>query len=315
MKKVSIIIPIYNTAAYLRKCLDSAKNQTYKNLEIICVDDGSTDGSENIVDEYAKDDRFIILHKENGGESSARNVGLLKSSGDYIGFMDCDDWIEKDMYETLVEALETNGADIVAASWFKSYSDEEKEMVNEKPVEKGAFDRDSLLRYIYERDAYQGFAYMWDKLYKREVLCEPNGDMLLFEEDIHLGGDVIYLAKAALNCRKAVYIPRGMYHYYQRNISGCHTENLEKRLDWIKSYLMVIALFEKEKIPKDIVGYVKRFLAYHSSNVAKLAYKQNDAKTMRYAQNIMREYQEEYLSLNEAYPERIAEYTEILEYK
>ena len=85
---VSIIIPVYNTAQYLRKCLDSAKNQTYTNLEIICVDDGSTDGSEKIVDEYLDDERFVIIHKENGGESSARNTGLLKSTGDYIGFMD-----------------------------------------------------------------------------------------------------------------------------------------------------------------------------------------------------------------------------------
>ena len=196
---VSIIIPVYNTAQYLRKCLDSAKNQTYENLEIICVDDGSTDGSEKIVDEYLDDDRFVIIHKENGGESSARNTGLLKCTGNYIGFMDCDDWIEKDMYKTLVEAIEANEADMAAASWFKSYDDEEKEAVNLKPVDKGVFNRDKLLRYIYERDTYQGFAYMWDKLYSRKVLTETNGDILLFDENIQLGGDVIYLAKAALN--------------------------------------------------------------------------------------------------------------------
>lgn len=139
MKKVSIIIPVYNTAKYLRRCLDSAKNQTYTNLEVICVDDGSTDGSEKIVDEYLDDERFVIIHKDNGGESSARNTGLLKSTGDYIGFMDCDDWIEKDMYETLVEAIETNDVDMAAASWFKSYDDEEKEAVNLKTVESGCF--------------------------------------------------------------------------------------------------------------------------------------------------------------------------------
>lgn len=149
MKKVSIIIPVYNTASYLKRCLDSAKNQTYTNLEIICVDDGSTDGSERIMDEYADDERFVIIHRENGEESSARNAGLLRSTGDYIGFIDCDDWIEKDMYETLVKAMEENDVDMAAA--------------NLKEVEAGAFDRDKLLRYIYERDSYQGFAYMWDK--------------------------------------------------------------------------------------------------------------------------------------------------------
>ena len=315
MKKVSIIIPVYNTASYLRKCLDSAKNQTYTNLEIICVDDGSTDGSEKIVDEYLDDERFVIIHKKNGGESSARNTGLLKITGDYIGFMDCDDWIEKDMYETLVEAIEANDVDMAAASWFKSYDDEEKEAVNLKPVDKGVFNRDKLLRYIYERDTYQGFAYMWDKLYSRKVLTEANGEMLLFDENIQLGGDVIYLAKAALNCEKSIYIPRGMYHYYQRNKSGCHTENLKKRLDWIKSYFIVIDMFEKNNVQDDVLGYVKRFLAYHSSNVADLAYRQNDSQTLLYCQNIMRKYEDYYVSLNQLYPERILKFKKILLYR
>ena len=238
----------------------------------------------------------------------------MRSTGDYIGFMDCDDWIEKDMYETLVKAMEENDVDMVAASWFKSYDNEEKEAVNLKEVEAGVFDRDKLLRYIYERDSYQGFAYMWDKLYKRKVLTEANGDMLLFDEDIQLGGDVIYLAKAALNCKKAVYIPRGMYHYYQRSKSGCHTENIKKRLDWIKSYLIVIDLFEKNDVLDDVLGYVKRFLAYHSSNVAELAYRQNDGEALLYCQDIMRKYEDEYISLNQSYPERILRYKHILEY-
>lgn len=315
MKKVSIIIPIYNTASYLKRCLDSVKNQTYTNLEIICIDDGSTDGSEKIVDEYLDDDRFIIIHKENGGESSARNAGLLKSTGDYIGFMDCDDWIERDMYEILVNAIETCNVDMVAASWFKSYDCDEKEITNINQVEAGMFGRDKLMRYIYERDTYQGFAYMWDKLYRKEILTETDGNIMMFDEDIQLGGDVIYLAKAALKCKSAVYIPKAFYHYYQRNKSGCHTENIVKRLDWIKSYLIVIDLFEKEKIQKEILDYVKRFLAYHSSNLAEIAHSQNDSDTLLYCQNIMRKYKDEYISLNEAYPERILKYTNILEYR
>lgn len=315
MKKVSIIIPIYNTAPYLRRCLDSAKNQTYPNIEIICVDDGSTDGSEKILDEYACDERFVIIHKCNGGESSARNVGLLKSTGDYIGFMDCDDWIDTDMYAILVNAMEEYDVDMAAASWFKSYDTEEKEMTNLKPLKEGVLDREQLLRYIYERDAYQGFAYMWDKLYKREILTNTNGDIILFDENIRLGGDVIYLAKAALNCKNATYIPRGMYHYYQRNMSGCHTDNLEKRLDWIKSYLIVIDMFEKENVSEEVLNYVKRFMAYHSCNVAELAYEQNDSKVHEYCQNIMRQYEDVYISLNESYPERVKRYRNVLQLK
>lgn len=313
---ISLIIPVYNTEKLLGKCLESVINQTYSDMEIICIDDGSTDKSGQIIDEYAKkDDRIIVIHKENGGESSARNAGLLRSTGDYIGFMDCDDWIEKDMYETLVKTMEENDADMVAASWFKSYDDEEKEAVNLKQVEDGVFNRDKLLRYLYERDTYQGFAYMWDKLYKRKVLTEKNGNMLLFDENIQLGGDVIYLAKAALNCKKAVYVPKGMYHYYQRNKSGCHTESIEKRLDWIKSYLIVIDMFEREKIQKDILNYVKRFLVYHCSNLAELAYRQNDNQVLLYCQNIMKKYEDEYVSLNQPYPERILKFEETLQYR
>ena len=89
--KVSVVIPVYNASEHLNQCMDTVVGQTLQEIEIICVDDGSTDGSERIVDEYVDDERFVIIHRENGGESSARNAGLLRSTGDYIGFIDCDD--------------------------------------------------------------------------------------------------------------------------------------------------------------------------------------------------------------------------------
>ena len=103
---ISIIIPVYNVEKYLRKCLDSIINQTYKKLEIILIDDGSTDNSGKICEEYAKkDDRIIVIHKENAGVSSARNRGIELANGKYIGFIDSDDWIEENMYETLYQNL------------------------------------------------------------------------------------------------------------------------------------------------------------------------------------------------------------------
>lgn len=316
MKKVSVIIPVYNTAQYLNRCLDSVRHQTYTDLEIICVDDGSTDGSQDIVDEYGRiDSRFIVIHQKNGGESSARNTGLLKSTGDYIGFMDCDDWIEPDMYEILVDALEANCSDIAACSWFKSFDDNEIEMINKKKALEGVISREQFMRYIYERDSYQGFAYMWDKLYKREVLTDQNHNILLFDNNIRIGGDVIYLAMAALNCNSAVYVPKAMYHYYQRNSSGCHTESIEKRLDWIKSYLIIIDMFERENVSEDVLRYVKRFLSYHCSNVAELAYQQKNSKALEYCQGLMRKYQDDYISLNKSYPDRLKKYQKILEYR
>lgn len=314
MKKISLIIPVYNTANELRRCLDSASNQTYQEMEIICVDDGSTDGSQLIVDEYKeKDSRFVILHKKNGGESSARNMGLQYATGDYIAFMDCDDWIEPDMYEEMMQMMEASNADLVAASWYKSFDKEEIPMKNHKDIESCVFGREKLLRYIYERDAYQGFAYMWNKLYRRDILLDETNRLIQFDEDLKLGGDVVYLAKAALNCKRAAYIPKNFYHYYQRNVSGCHTDHLDKRMDWLQAYFIVIDLFEKNHVAEETIQYVKRFLAYHSSNVAEIAWEQRNQEVLSECQRIMDKYKSEYISLNCEHEDRIERYEEILE--
>ena len=107
MAKISVIVPVYNVESYLRKCLDSVINQTYSDLEILLINDGSFDNCGEICDEYAgKDARIKVFHKENGGLSSALNVGLKNVSGDYIGFVDSDDWIELDMYQKLHNAMD-----------------------------------------------------------------------------------------------------------------------------------------------------------------------------------------------------------------
>ena len=110
---ISVIVPVYNVEPYLRKCLDSVINQTYKDMEILIVDDGSTDGSGDICDEYKTDKRVRVFHTENRGLSCARNVGLDNAKGDWIGFVDSDDWIEPEMYELLIKRAEETGADIV----------------------------------------------------------------------------------------------------------------------------------------------------------------------------------------------------------
>ena len=113
MIKISIIVPVYNVEKYLRKCIDSILNQTFRDFELILVDDGSTDSSGKICDEYSlKDSRIKVIHKENGGQSSARNMGLDVAQGEYIGFVDSDDWIEKDMYEILYRNCKMKDGDI-----------------------------------------------------------------------------------------------------------------------------------------------------------------------------------------------------------
>ena len=134
--KISVIIAIYNVAEYLEQCLESVRHQTYKNLEIICVDDGSVDGSAEICDRYAvADSRFIVIHKENGGECSARNFGLNICSGSYISFIDGDDWLEPRMYERLLELiLQDEKIGISMCGHSMDYEDRTVMMINNKKV-------------------------------------------------------------------------------------------------------------------------------------------------------------------------------------
>lgn len=313
MKRISIIVPVYNTKNELTRCLKSIVNQTYSNIEIICIDDGSTDGSEQIVDKFASQDKRIrAIHKRNGGESSARNVGLRMATGQYIAFCDGDDWLEPEMYEVLVETLEKKKVDIVAASWYKEFPLLSREITNELPVRDSVFEQEELLKYLYMRDSYRGFAYIWDKLYTREVLRDKQGNLLLFNEELKLGGDILYLAEVALNTRRAKYVDRAFYHYVQRAGSGCHTKDVEKLRDSLKAYEIVIQRFEEEHIDKTIINYVKRFLAYHSSNAVEIAIAQGQRSAIEEFQTFMKKYEQEYVTLNIQYPDRIERYNNLL---
>lgn len=314
INKISVIIPVYNTCGELSKCLESVCNQTYKDLEIICVDDGSTDGSGIILDGFAeKDKRVIVIHQKNKGESNARNEGLKRSTGNYIAFVDCDDWIDSKMYEDMISVMKNEDLDMVAVSWYKELENQSLEIYNELPILEQAFGQEQLLNYIYKRDSYRGFAYMWNKLYRREVLFDDEDKIILFDESLKLGGDVLYLAQLVLNVKKAKYINNSYYHYRQRESSGCHTRDLYKIKDWLVAYKMVIELFRKRNISIDLCDYVRRFMAYHAYNATKLAIEQNDDYWKLYYKRIMLENEDVYTKLNQCHPHRIQEYKNVLQ--
>ena len=311
---ISVIVPVYNLEKYLVRCIESIIGQTYKNLEIILIDDGSTDTSGQIIDEFKKkDNRIKVIHKENGGESNARNTGLRMATGEYIAFCDCDDWMDPDMYETLAWELNQENIDMAASGWYKETDSSSQEIRNALPVNSQVFGRDELLKYLYMRDSYRGFAYMWDKLYKREILKDKDGNWILFREDLRLGGDVLYLAEVALNVKRAKYVDRAFYHYYQRDESGCHTKDVTKLREWLKAYELILQRFEEEQIDYKTKDYVKRFLAYHSSNATEIAAVQGQKEAQKEFQRFMEMYKQEYISLNTQYPERIKRYCDLLE--
>ena len=218
---ISVIVPIYNTLNYLQRCVDSIRRQTYKYLEIILVDDGSTDRSGAMAEKFALEDRRIkVFHKENGGVSSARNLGIDKARGEYIGFVDSDDWIEMDMYEYLLKnALEQN-ADIAVCSRAERYRAQTVFRAWECVT---ILEPEQALKALLENDMMQN--YLWDKLWRRELfqtVCFPEGRT--FE-------DIAVMDKLFLEAGRVVCLPGVKYHYVQRSGSIVADISLLNRRD------------------------------------------------------------------------------------
>ena len=162
---ISIIIPVYNVEKYINKCLESVINQTYRNLEIILVDDGSEDKSGKICEEISiKDNRIRVIHKENGGLSDARNIGLDNSNGEYIAFIDSDDFIERDMIEFLYYNINKYDADISICS---NYIFDEEECIDNSTKEIKVYNRLEILKEVLLDEKIRSYA--WNKMYKRDL--------------------------------------------------------------------------------------------------------------------------------------------------
>ncbi|MBQ8822675.1 MAG: glycosyltransferase [Lachnospiraceae bacterium] len=309
--KISVIVPVYNTEKYLEKCVESIINQTYENLEIILVDDGSTDGSGAIIDGFAqRDGRIIVVHKENGGAGSARNSGLDMATGSYIGFVDSDDWLECGMYQALVDAMEDELLDMVICNYSIDLGEVHQTMKNRKCVSEDVFDTQQLLRYVFQRDDYKGVtAYVVNKIFRRELVINEG---IRFDGKYLIGEDVLWFSKVSLKCKRIRYIDEMFYHYVQRGESMVHSQELEKQTQRIEVYLKVINLFEMSEVDAKTIVYVKRFLAYHAMNIAKLAYGQGHIKELKYMQQIMDQYKAEYIMTNEEYPDRVREFLTVL---
>lgn len=245
---VSIIIPIYNVEKYLRECIDSVLKQTYNNLQIILVDDGSPDNCGSICDEYAeKDDRITVIHKENGGLSSARNEGIKIARGQYIGFVDSDDFIDENMYSNLMHNININNADIAICGRVYVYGDKNvircKKNIYLKMNSEEAINKMNTFGY-YDVAS-------WDKIYKRELFEGIEFPIGKLSEDWFTTYKLLDKAETI------IYDSTPMYYYRQREKSITHSRKVN--YNPIYASKEVLGLVEK-KYPDSIIYAITAYV-------------------------------------------------------
>lgn len=223
---ISIIIPVYNVEKYLDKCVESVVNQTYRNLEIILVDDGSPDNCPKMCDEWAANDsRIKVIHLENTGVANARNTALRMAAGDYVGFVDGDDYVEPDMYQQLVELAMKYNSDITFCSYQINDEDRGEAGCSEIP-------KDAVMKNVLMGEYEYGV--LWNKLYKSSVVKDLEMPPLKCSEDLP------YNYFAMKNADKFVKTELKLYHYYQNEASTMHSSFSRSKYDAVKARKIMI---------------------------------------------------------------------------
>jgi glycosyltransferase involved in cell wall biosynthesis len=241
--KVSVIIPVYNVEKYLKECLDSIINQTLKDIEIICINDGSTDKSLQILEEYAaKEERIKIVNKKNGGQSSARNAGIDIAKGEYIAFLDSDDFIANDFYEKLYNSAEQNNADCAVGNTI--YYKDENNKQDDCWVNYYIFKSNkTIVESIEDKQNIIYSCSVWNKIYKKELIKD-----LRFPEKLYIE-DVPFTFATAILANKFVLVKEANLYYRQHNTSIMATIfNSERIFDIFKIYEICDTFLKKVNI-------------------------------------------------------------------
>ena len=256
MVKVSIIVPVYNVEKYLAKCLESLISQTLKDIEIICVNDGSTDNSLNILKNFAqKDSRIKIIDKQNEGVAIARNIALEQATGEYIGFVDSDDYIDLDYFEKLYNTATKNNSDIAVASILKhkKYFDKYNVRYSEEQIAENIQEKIKLCG-----DKKHFFFYAWNKIYKTDLI--KNNKIKFSEGQIY--EDVMFAMNALYFSNKVVSVPNTKYHYVERNNSLVkHKDNTGKKAEDLAKAYTNLQEFCRDKniiLPERLNYYTKK---------------------------------------------------------
>lgn len=252
--KLSIIAAVYNLEEYLPRCLDALVNQTLQEIEILCVDDGSTDSAPQIIDEYAKKypDKVKAFHKPNGGEFTTRNYGLERATGEYVTFVDTDDWVEPNWAEKLYNAAKENNADMAVCAF------ERIDLNTNKVVSTNMTNFGNAVKEINSKDDFMLFINPapWNKIYKLEKV--KNLRFLNFRGF----NDMIFLTSSYTTVEKIAFVPEVLYHYYLRYDSQIHSvnkqdvENFKKYLLDLKQLYINAGKYEEMRNILDLMAFI-----------------------------------------------------------
>ena len=252
--KLSIIVAVYNLEKYLPRCLDALVNQTLKDIEILCVNDGSTDSAPEIIEDYQKryPEKIKVFHKENGGEFTTRNFGLERAKGEYVTFVDTDDYVESTWAEKLYNTAKENNAEMAVCAF------ERIDLNTNKVTSKDMTSFGYSVKEIINNDDFVLFINPapWNKIYKREI---AQSQRFL---DFRGFNDMIFLASSYTKVKKIAFIPEVLYHYYLRYDSQIHNvnindvENFKKYLLELKNWYIKEQKYEEMKNLLDMLAFI-----------------------------------------------------------
>lgn len=281
--KVSIIIPVYNVEKYLERCINSVSNQSYTDIEIILVDDGSTDNSGMICELHAKkDSRIKVIHKKNGGLSDARNAGVAIASGQWISFIDSDDWIEEYFLENLVKEAEKNQCEIVGCSYRKVFEDSEYYSVDNR-YNLRIYENDEIMSNLIDNKIQQ---VVWNKLYKRSLL-----EGIFFEKGKY-HEDEFWSYQVLAKVSRYVEIDYVGYNYLQRANSIMGEQYSLKRLHAVEAKIQRQKFFEvnmPEMVSKGKINLMFTCL-YHGQLAVNHLNKEDEKQAIEYLKKIVQVY-------------------------
>lgn len=275
--KISVIIPTYNVENYIEGCLESVIKQTYSNLEIIVVDDGSSDNTGYIIDQYAKkDNRIIVIHKENGGVCSARNIGINIASGEFIGFVDGDDTIEDDMYEMLVNNVIKYDADISHCGYKLIENNKETLMYGSGRV----IIQDRKKGIVDLMDGSLIEPGIWNKIFRKEIV----GDTRL-DESLKINEDLYFNILLFNKSRKSVFEDKAKYNYIKRDNSATtsSSNNIIGMTDPRKVYKMINDLYKGDEV---ILPYAEKMDLLRNVNIYNLLTLENGSDFIELKQEV-----------------------------